>query len=41
LNPVGVVVSGLAAVAGLLRLRRDVAVLAEQDSGVADPGENG
>ena len=42
LNPVGVFAGGLAAAAGLLRLRRDVAVLAEQDGGgVADPGKNG
>ena len=42
LNPVGVFVGSLAAATGLLRLRCDVAVLAEQDGGgIANPGKDG
>ena len=42
LNPIGVFAGGLAAPAGLVGLRADVAVLAEQDGGgVADPEKNG
>jgi len=40
LDPLGVLISGLAAAAGLLGRLGDVAVLAEEDGGgVADPGE--